>query len=365
MTNSFSMVRKARGTLAEEKQPILEVKEKPYNLVVLGHQLAGVRDTTDEVDTINTDLILAAAKKLKLTVFQADFVGAYSKKVGGKRLLYSFPFDKNGEVIRPDSADKKIEYQDPFECHLEDTLIFPRGLGTLGFTSSRAWYDMMKQFEYDGFTLINSLECYDICTSKYLSYVVFTNNDINTPRTVPIVHSEDTERAFKELKTDFPIILKSSTGTQTGVGVVVIESLRSLHSMVQMILLYNKYLPIIIQEYIKTDYDIRVVVCNDKVIGAIKRKVIMGDVRSNVSLGATAEPFELTDLEALESIRIAKAAKCKLAGVDLIPSKNREKEKPYCIEVNANLGFGGVEKTLKGSPTLDILTSFLNRDNWK
>ena len=27
-----------------------------------------------------------------------------------------------------------------------------------------------------------------------------------------------------------------------------------------MILLYNRYLPIIIQEYIKTDYDIRVVV---------------------------------------------------------------------------------------------------------
>ena len=48
--------------------------------------------------------------------------------------------------------------------------------------------------------------------------------------------------------------------------------MRSLHSMIQMILLYNKYLPIIIQEYIKTDYDIRVIVCNGVVLGAINNE---------------------------------------------------------------------------------------------
>jgi len=343
---------------------ITEAKEEPYKFVILGHQLAGVRDTKDDPDTSDTALLLKSAKKLKLTIFQADFVGAYTKKLGGKRLLYSFPFDDEGKVKRPDPKENKIEYQKPFECNSEDTIIMPRGLGTLGFTSSRAWYDMMKQFEYDGFTIINTLESYDICTSKYLSYIVFTNNSINTPKTVRIAHSEDADRAFKELKTNFPIILKSSTGTQTGVGVVVIESMRSLNSMIQMILLYNKYLPIIIQEYIKTDYDIRVVVCNGEIIGAMKRKVIVGDVRSNISLGADAEQFELTELEASESIRIAETVKGKLIGVDLIPAKNREKEKPYCIEANANLGFGGIEKALKDSPTEKILTSFLNRDNW-
>ena len=342
---------------------ITEKKDESYNkLVLLTHSGASVRDTKDDPDTRFE--LLGAAEKLGLTVFRADFVGAYTKKVNGKRLLWSFPFDKDNRVILPDSQEDKIEYQKPFECNPEDTLIFPRGLVTLGFTSSRAWYDMMKQFEYDGFTIINPLECYDICTSKYLSYVAFTNNEINTPKTVPIAHSEDTERAFKELKTKFPVILKSSTGTQTGVGVVIVESLRSLNAIVQMILLYNKYLPIIIQEYIKTDYDIRVVVCGGEIIGAIKRNVITGDVRSNVSLGADAEPFELTDLEASESIRIAAATKCILAGVDLIPSKNREKEKPYCIEVNSNLGFGGVESVLKGSPTKTILKKLSNRSLW-
>ena len=131
-----------------------------------------------------------------------------------------------------------------------------------------------------------------------------------------------------------------------------------------MILLYNKYLPIIIQEYIETDYDIRVVVCNGEIVGAMKRKVIIGDVRSNVSLGAEAEGMELTELEKSEAIRITDLVKGQLVGVDFIPSKDREKIKPYCIEVNANLGFGGIEKALKGSPTTTILKSFMNRDNW-
>ena len=343
---------------------ITEAKDEPYKMVILGHQLAGVRDTKDDPDTSDTGLLIDAGKKMGLEIFQADFVGAYTRKISGKRLLYSFPFNNDGLVQRPDPKEDKIEYQKPYECNPEDTLIFPRGLGTLGFTSSRAWYDMIKQFEFDGFTVIPSLECYDNCTSKYLSYILFTNNDVVTPNTVRIAHSEDSERAFKELNTKFPIILKSSTGTQTGVGVVVIESMRSLHAAVQMILLYNKYLPIIIQEYIETDYDIRVVVCNGEIVGAMKRKVIIGDVRSNVSLGAEAEGMELTELEKSEAIRITDLVKGQLVGVDFIPSKNREKIKPYCIEVNANLGFGGIEKALKGSPTTTILKSFMNRDNW-
>mgnify|MGYP001292844096 CR=1 FL=1 len=74
----------------------------------------------------------------------------------------------------------------------------------------------------------------------------------------------------------------------------------------------------------------------------MKRKVITGDVRSNVSLGANAEKMELTELEKSESLRITELVKGQLVGVDLIPSKDREKIKPYCIEVNANLGFGGI-----------------------
>ena len=54
-----------------------------------------------------------------------------------------------------------------------------------------------------------------------------------------------------------------------------------------MILMLDKKLPLIIQEFIELEYDIRViVVLHDKVIGVMKRNVIKGsDFRSNVSLG--------------------------------------------------------------------------------
>ena len=350
----------------ESFKTFLAEEEKPYKLVVITSAGGSIRDTKDETTTENIDLISKYCKQLGIDFFRADFTGGYTKKRNNKRLLYSFPFDKDGELLSPDSKERKLEYQKPILCSPEDTIIMPRGLGTIGFTSSRSWYDMIKEFEYDGYFIINSLEGYDICTSKQLTHTVFTNNDIRTPKTTSIVYSEGAEQAFKELDTKFPIILKSSTGTQTGVGVVIIESMRSLKAMVQMILLYNKFLPIIIQEYIETDYDMRVVVCNGEVMGAMKRIVIKGDVRSNASLGAKTEEIELTDLEKTEAIKIAKASKCNLVGVDLIPSKDREKEKPYCLEVNANLGYAGIENALSGkSITKQILKHFMNKENWR
>ena len=337
---------------------------EPYKLVILTHSAAGVRDTKSEPAESGTELLKKVGKQIGIQVETADFVGAYTKKEGDKRLLYSFEFDEDGEVQLPASDDKVLKYQKPIVCDPKNTIIMPRGLGTQGFTASRGWLDLVKEFEYDGFFIVNDIESYDICTSKYLTYVNLKRFGFRTPKTVPIEHSEAAEAAFKRLKTDFPIILKSSTGTQTGVGVVIIESMRTLRAVVQMLLLYEKYLPLILQEYIKTDYDMRVVVCNGKVVGGIRREVMSDDIRSNVSLGAVAEQIELTELEKRTAIDISNKLGLHLAGVDFIPSEDREKIPPYCLEVNANLGLMGVEKRIEGSPTKKILQELGDRDSW-
>ena len=96
----------------------------------------------------------------------------------------------------------------------------------------------------------------------------------------------------------------------------------------------------------------------------MKREVISdGDFRSNVSLGAESAAFELTEIEEKDSITAAKSVFGRLVGVDFIPAKNREKEQPYILEVNAMPGFGGIEKIKKGL-TREILEHFKNRDNW-
>ena len=225
---------------------------------------------------------------------------------------------------------------------------------------------MISDLELDGFTTVPSIKCWDNCSSKYLTDILCRKVGLRTPKTVAISHSEDAERAVKELGGKFPIILKSSTGTQTGVGVTIVESMRSLNAFIQMILLYNKYLPIIIQEYIPLNYDVRVMVLDGEILGAMKRKVITdgSDFRSNVSLGAEAEKIEITEIEKDNAIKAAEAVDGKLVGIDFIPAKNREKEQPYILEVNSMPGFSGIEK-IKNGLTQEILEHFKNRDNWR
>ena len=344
-----------------------EQKGKPYKIAMLVHTGAHTRDVADKSQMTGPSdfMFVKHANKLGIEIHVADFVGMWTEKKGNKRVIHSFPFDENSQIKLPTTDQAELEYQKPFECSPEDTIIMPRGLGTAGFTSNRNWQDMVKQFEMEGYFVLNSLEARDTCNSKYLTYLKFLQHNVKTPKTEPIVHSEGAKQAFEKLDTKFPVILKASTGTQTGVGVVIVESLRSLRAIVQMLLLYDRYLPIIIQEYIKTDYDIRIIVFAGKIIGAMKRIVMADDARSNVSLGAKMESFELTALEASEAKRIAKVLKCKLAGVDFIPAKDREKELPWCLEVNSSVGLGGIEKISDESPTEKILTLLKNRAFWK
>ena len=265
-------------------------------------------------------------------MFNVDFVGFNLSKKNGKQYINSFPFDDEGQVIFPNRKDlnKKIsdDYQPPIEINPDDTFIMPRGLGTPGLTNSRYWTDTIKKLELEGYQMIPSTKCWDICTSKYLTDILCKDAGLRTPKTVPISYSEDTDRAVKELNTKFPIILKpvASTGTQTGVGVVIIESLRSLNAAVEMLSLHSKYLPLIIQEFIEIDYDVRVVVLDGRVLGTMKREVITdGDFRSNISLGAEASDIQLTEIEERDALKAAEIVDGRLVGVDFIPAKTEKK----------------------------------------
>mgnify|MGYP000055711420 FL=1 len=146
---------------------------------------------------------------------------------------------------------------------------------------------------------------------------------------------------------------------------MIIESFRSLHPTVQMINFLAPNIDLLLQEYIKIEYDIRVLVVNGKVLAAMKRNVMDGDIRSNASLGATTESMELTDKEIQTSLKVSELVKGDIVGVDLLPAKDREKEQPYVLEVNGTPGFGGIEKITKGkSITTEILKTYMNRDNW-
>ena len=190
-----------------------------------------------------------------------------------------------------------VEYAKPIRINPSDTLVMMRGLNAK--SGCRSWWTMDRTLEASGFKVVNSVLCNDICNDKWYNQITFQQNDILTPKTILVRHKEG--GAFTEkLGVKYPIILKTSIGS--GVGVMFVESEKALHGIVQ---LYreDEYIDILLQEQIKTDYDVRVIVVGGEIMGAIKRPIIEGDFRSNVSQGSEPEVHELTDLEMSESIR--------------------------------------------------------------
>ena len=338
--------------------------EQPYKLVVFNNTQDYVRDV-GEKDRAEFDLIIKSTKKLGIEIFNVEHTGFFISEDKGKMFFNSLDFDEDGRVIKP-TEDGETKYQKPFEVEPENTLLFPRGLGTFGYTTNRRWVDNIKILEDKGFKTIPNIENWNICSSKYYCDKLFNLNGLRTPKTIPLSYSDDSERVIKENNLKFPLILKSSSGSQTGVGVMIIESFRSLHPTVQMISFLEPNIDLLLQEYIKIQYDIRALVVNGKVLSAMRRNVMESDIRSNASLGATTEYIELTDLEMETSIKVAELVKGDIVGVDLLPAKDREKEKPYVLEANATPGFGGIEKVTKDkSVTQEIFKTYLNRENWR
>ena len=333
---------------------------KPYKIICFYHTADSRRDVekTGNIEMMN--IMNNAAKSSGITMHYLDYNGTFVSNKNGKSYLNHFPIDdKTGEYILPDSKGN-VEYAEPLEIDIDNSLFLYRDLPN----NKKNWWDMLKALEIKEHFFLNSFHCYEICNSKYLTDVYLRNAGLRTPKTVRITHSEDSERAFKELKSDFPVILKLSQGTVTGVGVVKIDNLRTLHTTVQMMMMLDNSLPLLVQEFIELEYDIRVIVLHDEVVAVMKRNVIKGaDFRSNVSLGAEPEKMKLTELEKEVAIKASKTVGGILTGVDLIPSKDREKESPYVLEVNANPGFSGIEKTNPGITTM-IFKYFKNRDNW-
>ena len=336
------------------KSFIREQKDEPYRLVILSHD-----DAEDPNKT--GDLIRKRARKLKIECLLGEFLGAYISTKEDEVYVNTFPVAKGGAVDQPDPK-KETKYDKPFRLNPEDTIIMVRGLGTPGISGNKSWYDMIKDFEHKGFTIINTNECHDNCSDKVMNQIIFERHNFNTPKTVRVLHSEGSDKAVETLDSEFPIILKTGTGSR-GIGVILVESAVSLKSIVQLLYRENEFIDIIIQEQIKTDYDVRVIVCGGEIIGAMKRPIIKGDFRSNVSQGSEPIPHELTELEISESLRATKAVKGKLVGVDFIPAKNREKDLPYMIEVNSTPGLIGIEGVVEGI-TDKILKTFMNRDKW-
>ena len=226
-----------------------------------------------------------------------------------------------------------------FDISSTDTIAIIRGSVKL----KSSYLDLLSQLEKIGICMINSRETVGICADKYRTYLKLQEYGLIQPKTSLIASVEHKDVAFEKLDTQYPIVMKTLSGSK-GVGVLFIESERSYDSLVQLLYHQNPNVDLIIQEYIKTEKDIRVIVLGGLIVAAMERKVIEGDFRSNVSQGGKVAKYKLTDLEKEQCLLASKAVNGVWTAVDFIPSKDPKTKPPYILEVNHSPGTEGIEK---------------------
>ena len=222
--------------------------------------------------------------------------------------------------------------------------------------------DFVSILEKEEVCLVNNRQCISICADKYRTSLRLADYGLTEPKTFLINDPEKSVEQVENAGLKFPLILKTLRGSK-GVGVLFVESAKSLDSIVQLIHKQDEDADLLAQQYIKTDYDVRVHVLGGKVIAAMKRPVIEGDFRSNVSQGSEPENIELTELEIEESLRAAKAVNGTWSAVDFIPSKNRDKEPPFMLEVNSSPGTEGIEDASNQNISREVIQHFADKRN--
>lgn len=229
-------------------------------------------------------------------------------------------------------------------------------------TRKDSWMDFVSILERANATLVNPRTTINVCADKYRTALRLADYGLTQPKTKLINDPEKSNDIVKESEIKFPLIMKTLRGSK-GVGVLFVDSERGLDSIVQLIHKQDEDADLLIQEYIKTDYDVRVHILGGKFLAAMKRPVIEGDFRSNVSQGSKPQKIELTELEIEECLKASKAVGGYWTAVDFIPSKDRVKEPPYMLEVNSSPGTEGIEDATGMNIAKDVIKHFAKEEN--
>lgn len=207
--------------------------------------------------------------------------------------------------------------------------------------ASRTFYGaaMVRHFEMlDVFSTTGNLAL-TRSRDKLRSLQVLSKNDVDMPRTV-FASNKSSAKDVIELSGGAPLVLKILEGTQ-GVGVVLVDSEKAAKSVLDAF--YGMDVNLLVQEYIEEagGADIRALVVNGEVVGAMKRQGADGDFRSNLHQGGSATAYKLNRKEKATALAAARAMGLGVCGVDMIPSSRG----PLVMEVNSSPGLEGIEKS--------------------
>jgi len=226
-------------------------------------------------------------------------------------------------VSNIDGEDTEIEFD------LSKTICFVRA----GVLEDETGLALLSTFENAGALMINTRNGMLTCDNKMSAYISFERDNIPTPRTALISNEKGLLHAHEKLGGNYPVIMKTLTGTQ-GIGVSVVESEKSMISVAQSLWKFGAAL--LLQEFLKFDFDVRTLVIDGRILASTKRISAKKDFRSNRHREATTEPYKLSDDERTVVLQAARSVGAYMVGVDhAIVNKQL-----YVLECNGSPGMG-------------------------
>ena len=218
---------------------------------------------------------------------------------------------------------------------------------------------LARQFESMGVYTINSSAAITQSRDKLFSLQLLLKNGVSIPTTGFANSPMDTNDLI-DMVGGAPLIVKLLEGTQ-GRGVVLAETKKAAESVINAFKALRANL--LVQEFIKEadGKDLRCFVIDGKVVASIQREAAPGEFRANIHQGGTASIVKITPEERALSIKAAKILGLKVAGVDIIRSKNG----PLLLEVNSSPGLEGIESATGKDIAGMMISSIEKKLNWK
>ena len=256
----------------------------------------------------------------------------------------------------------EVRIIDPFRCVLT---IGPNGRSVLcegdsldsvdcfiprvGSSTADPIAALLRHLDDAGPVSLNGPDAIQRSRDKFSSLQELAAAGLPVPYTAITRHEDELPAAIAAVG-GAPVILKLREGTQ-GVGVMKADSVVSAKSIIHA--LWSLEQSVLVQEFIaeSSGTDVRAFIVDGKVVGAMSRRALDGDFRSNLHLGGRAARVTLSREMRDVSVASAEVFGLRVAGVDLLLSSRG----PLVTEVNPSPGLEGIE----GITGLDVAKSII------
>ena len=278
-------------------------------------QIAILSKINADNKSVVSNMILAECKKRDIPCYLINTSEAWVSKNDLEKGILT--------ISNIDGEDTQVEFE------LSKTICFTRA----GVLDDETGLALLSTFENAGAFMINTRNSMLTCDNKMSAYISFERDNIPTPRTALISNEKSLIDAHERLGGKYPVIMKTLTGTQ-GIGVSIVESEKSMVSVAQSLWKFGAAL--LLQEYLKFDFDIRTIVVNGKILASTKRTSAKKDFRSNRHREATTQPYKLSNDERKLVLDAARSVGAYMVGVDHAIVNGEH----FILECNGSAGLG-------------------------